>query len=67
MTTNQIKRLRRMSRPALEMEYSELFARLSAVEQLIDRPVAESGGYHFTVANMPAELVSEIRALLARA
>jgi cytochrome c2 len=45
---------------------AELIAYLAAVEQLIDRPVAESGGYHYTVANMSIELVSTIRATLAR-
>jgi hypothetical protein len=50
----------------LERERADLIAALAQFEQLIDRPVAESGGYSYTMANAPTELVSAARALLAR-
>lgn len=42
----------------------DLFAILAKVEQLIDRPL--EGGFHYKMANMPAEDVAEIRAKLAK-
>jgi hypothetical protein len=50
----------------LERDRAELIAALAQFEQLIDRPIAESGSYSYTMANAPTELVSAARTLLAR-